>query len=471
MSLGKRLHCVKRILVAIVENFLLAIAGYTDTQTLQILKINKMKRFGYLYDRICSYDNLLSAFYHAKHNKGQRKEIVEFERDLEANLRQIQYELQTLTYHTSQYILFKKYEPKERLIYKLPFRDRVVHWAIMLVVEPIWVSNFTRDTFACIKGRGIHPMISKVKSDLRKDVEGTTYCLKLDIRKFYPSIDHEILKRVIRKKIKDPKLLFLLDEIIDSADGVPIGNYLSQFFANLYLSEMDHLIKEHLKVKYYYRYADDMVLLSNDKQQLHGWLMWINDYLIQNRNLRLKDNYSIFPVKNGIDFGGYVMFHTHTLARKRNKKNLCRQIAKLRKKGYNNEQIRLKTASRIGFMKHCDSKHLLQVLEMRKFSEIRKTPAKLDGSKLHIDKILNCNIRITGYEISESKYKGECLTIQYLIQVGDDWEKHISFTGSEALISVFKETSLEDYPVEAMIVKQKIGDKDNFFYNVIDPVN
>lgn len=430
-----------------------------------------MKRFGYLYDKICSYDNLFSAFHHAKRNKGKRREIDKFEKDLKNNLLQIQYELKTLTYHTSKYTVFKKYEPKERIIYKLPFRDRVVHWAIMLVVEPIWVSNFTRDTYACIKGRGIHPMIRRVKKDLRKDVAGTSYCLKADVRKFYPSIDHEILKMVIRKKIKDPKLLFLLDEIIDSADGVPIGNYLSQFFANLYLSEMDHLIKERLKVKYYYRYADDIVLLSDNKQQLHGWLIWISDYLEQERKLHLKGNYSVFPVKNGIDFGGYVMFHTHTLARKRNKKSLCKKIAKWRKKGYSDEQIQLKEASRLGFMKHCDSKHLLNVLGMKKFSEIRKSPAKLDGSKLHIDKILNRKIHLTGYEISESKYKGECLTIQYLIQVGDKWEKHISFTGSEALISVFKETSIDDYPVEAMIIKQKIGDKDNFFYNIVDPDN
>lgn len=122
-------------------------------------------------------------------------------------------------------------------------------------MEPIWVKIFTRDTYSCIKNRGIHALLQKLQSDLASDPEGTKYCLKLDIKKFYPSINHKILKQIIRKKIKDKNLLKLLDEIIDSADGVPIGNYLSQFFANLYLAYFDHWVKEELKVKYYYRYA------------------------------------------------------------------------------------------------------------------------------------------------------------------------------------------------------------------------
>ena len=227
-----------------------------------------MKRFGNLYERVCAYENLEAAFYHASEGKRKRPEVQEFASDLEANLRQIEHELRTHTYHTSRYDIFIKYEPKERIIYKLPFRDRVVHWAIMLVVEPIWVSNFTRDVYACVKGRGIHPCLNRLRREMKADPEGTAYCLKLDVRKFYPSIDHDILKQVVRVKIKDPELLGLLDEIICSADGVPIGNFLSQFFANLYLSELDHIIKERLKVRYYYRYADDIVLLAADKATL-----------------------------------------------------------------------------------------------------------------------------------------------------------------------------------------------------------
>lgn len=139
----------------------------------------------------------------------------------------------------------------------------------------------------------------------------------MDIRKFYPSINHEILKSIVKKKIKDKSLLKLLFEIIDSADGVPIGNYLSQFFANLYMAYFDHWVKEELKVKYYYRYADDIVLLSDDKNQLRSWVLAIKVYLTNVLELKLKDNYQIYPVESrGIDFVGYVCYHDHTLLRK-----------------------------------------------------------------------------------------------------------------------------------------------------------
>lgn len=224
-----------------------------------------MKRKGFLYERICSMPNLLLASYNAGKGKRKRDEVVKFEADLDANLLQLQQELQSRTYATSKYDVFIKHEPKRREIYKLPFRDRVVQWAILQVLEPIWVPTFTSDTYACIKGRGIHSLLHKLRKDMRTNPDGTRYCLKLDIRKFYPSIDHATLKKVVRQKIKDPDLLWLLDGIIDSADGVPIGNYISQYFANLYLSELDHRLKEFIGVKYYYRYADDIVVLSDSK--------------------------------------------------------------------------------------------------------------------------------------------------------------------------------------------------------------
>src|SRR5690606_15310200 len=146
---------------------------------------------------------------------------------------------------------FKVFEPKERLVYRLPyFPDRITHHAIMNVLEPIFVANLTTDTYSCIKGRGIHACANAVKKAL-KDVPSTKYCLKLDITKFYPSVDHEILKALLRRKFKDQDLLELLDEIIDSAPGLPIGNYLSQYLANFYLSYFDHWIKEKKRVKYY----------------------------------------------------------------------------------------------------------------------------------------------------------------------------------------------------------------------------
>ena len=448
-----------------------------------------MKRYGNLYGLICSYENLVKAAEYARKGKARQKTVQTFFENFEENIRQLQEELSTHTFKTSEYSIFKIFEPKERIIYRLPFRDRIVHWAVMLVIEPIWINTFTRDTYACIKGRGIHALQRKLQGDLRVDPEGTEYCLKIDVKKFYPTIDHDILKSVIRRKIKDPELLALLDEIIGSVPdgaGVPIGNYLSQFFANLYLSELDHLLKESCRIKYYYRFADDIVVLGSDKEALRGILVFINHYLLSERNQRIKSNFQIFPVESrGIDFVGYVTRHEYALARKRNKKALCRKVTQYRKQGLSEEQIRLKTASRVGFMIHADTKHLLQthnlkVVGMKKFSEIETGSGKMEGSKLHIDVILNRTIRLLNYEVGASKHNAEqCLTIQYEIeedvpgeggQSKKEWVKHITFTGSKALINQLDGTTPEDFPVEAKIIKQPIGDGGRkHFYKFVDP--
>lgn len=141
------------------------------------------------------------------------------------------------TYRTSEYSTFKIYEPKEREIFRLPYYpDRIVHHAVMNVLEPIWLSVFTADTYSCIKKRGIHAAARKLRRVIDKDKPGCAYCLKIDIRKFYPSVNNEVLKSIVRRKLKDTRLLQLLDEIIDSAEGLPIGNYLSQYLANLILT-------------------------------------------------------------------------------------------------------------------------------------------------------------------------------------------------------------------------------------------
>lgn len=450
-----------------------------------------MKRYGNLYAQICDINNLRLAAQNAASGKRRRSEVTAFFARLEENLEQLHRELTEKRYKTSPYDVFVKFEGKRREIYKLPFRDRVVHWAIMQVLEPIWTPQFTADTHACIKGRGMHSLLRKLREDLRNDPEGTAYCLKLDIRKFYPSIDHEKMKAVVRRKIKDPEVLWLLDGIIESAPGVPIGNYISQYFANLYLSELDHLLKEVAGVRYYYRYADDMVLLAGDKPTLHGWLVLINDWLNVERHVDLKSNYQVFPVESrGIDFVGYVTFHTHCLARKKNKQGLCRELAKLRKAGVPEAEIMLLTASRAGFMLHCDSKHLFKVLNMKKFSDlVPKTTGNLTGTKYHIDAILNREIHLTGYKLAPSKFNNDqSLTLQYEIEeqltetgadgqsrpvIDDDgnavtgWVKHIPFTGSQALIRQLEGVEITE-PLRAKIIKQPI-DRGRCFYKIVDP--
>ncbi|MBB2149157.1 reverse transcriptase/maturase family protein [Pedobacter gandavensis] len=313
-----------------------------------------MKRKGNLYDQMCSIDNILLADSIARRGKSRQSGVINFDKNYDQNIADLYRELVTNTYKTSPYRTRIINEGKERKISILPYRDRVIQHNAMIVLEPIFVSTFTTDTYSCIKGKGIHDASWSLQKAL-KDVEGTTYCLKMDITKFYPSVDHDILKVLLRKKIKDKEMLHLLDGIIDSAPGLPIGNYLSQYFANFYLTYFDHWIKEQKAVKYYFRYADDIVILHSDKAYLQRALAGITKYLDQRLKLKVKGNWQIFPVKSrGIDFVGYVHYHTHLLMRKSIKKNFARKVAK----GIN----KLSLASYLGWAKHCNSRHLIRKL-------------------------------------------------------------------------------------------------------------
>ena len=380
-----------------------------------------MKRCNNLYNSIISIENLKVADQNARKNKNNRNEINEHDKIVESNLNNLHLWLKNKTYKTSKYKVFKVFEPKERDVYKLPyFPDRIVHHAIMNILESIWVKSFTSNTYSCIKSKGIHDAFKKLKYCLHSNKENTAYCLKLDISKFYPSINHDILKTIIRKKIKDNDLLWLLDEIIDSVEfGVPIGNYLSQFFANLYLNYFDHWLKEELKVKYYFRYADDIVILSNNKPYLHKLLYQIKEYLTINLKLEVKNNYQVFPVeKRGIDFVGYKFYHNHILVRKSIKKAFCRKLHKVAK---------INTiASYYGWLKHANCKNLLKKLtidyvEMKKFSDlnIKLKPKSFSGIKKNIEEIINIEIILNDFKITKSKFNkdnnssNDCLCLDY----------------------------------------------------------
>lgn len=327
-----------------------------------------MKRINNLFEKIVDIDNLYLAVDNAKKNKGNRADIIEFLQNKDKLILELQQQLINGTYVTSPYKTFKIYEPKERVIYKLPFYpDRIVHHAIMNILEPVWLSVFINNTYSCIKNRGIHKALEDVKKAL-KDVDNTEYCLKMDIRKFYPSIDHDNLKSIIRKKIKDRRLLQLLDEIIDSTDGVPIGNYLSQFFANLFITYMDHYIKEQLKVKYYFRYADDIVVLGKDKNELRNIQSQIIQYL-NGLKLQVKDNYQIFRVEDrGISFVGYVIRHNYTRLRRNIKSNMCKRSARLlKKRNMNQKKYKIDMCSYTGWAKFCNAKNLLKTIDKKQY--------------------------------------------------------------------------------------------------------
>lgn len=304
-------------------------------------------------------DNLILADEKARKGKKHSRGVRMFDRNREKNLEKLRDLLLSGEYHTSRYTFFQVRDPKERTIARLPYYpDRIVHHAIMNILEPIFTRLYTADTYACIKGRGGHLARRKIMAAMRRDPEGTKYCLKLDIRKYYPSVDHDVLKAIIRRKIKDQRVLRLLDEIIESAPGLPIGNYLSQTLANVYLAYFDHYVKEVLGVRYYFRYVDDIVILCGDKAVLRGYLSWMRVYLA-GLKLEIKSNWQIFPVEaRGVDFLGYVFRHGYVLLRKRIKHNLFRALAHQRKVARTCEEIRLAVASYIGWLKYTNSKHL-----------------------------------------------------------------------------------------------------------------
>ena len=320
-----------------------------------------MKRINNIYERIISIDNLNLADENARKKKEMTYGVMLHDKNREENIKKLHESLKNKQHKTSRYRIFKIYEPKERIIYQLPYYpDRIVHHAIMNVLETVWVDSFVKHTYSCIKKRGIHGCQRAVKRAMR-DIEGTKYCLKIDVRKFYPSIDHNILKNIIRKKIKCKDTLDLIDEIIDSAEGVPIGNYLSQYMANLYLNYFDHWIKEKLKVKYYFRYADDMIFLHSNKSELWDIYNKVDEYLRESLNLQIKDNYQVFPVDiRGLDFVGYIFRHDYVLIRKSIKIKYTRKVRKLKKKGVDENQFKQKTSGWYGWCKHANAINLLK---------------------------------------------------------------------------------------------------------------
>ena len=308
-----------------------------------------MKRIGNLYDKICSLDNLILAEKKARKGKSKQSDVILFDKNKENNLLELHQILLNKQFKNSKYHVFTIYEKKERVIHKLPYYpDRIVHHAVMNILESTLVNCFTTDTYSCIKKRGIHLCLKKLTKSLKNT--DTNYCLKLDIKKFYPSVNHDILKQLLKKKFKDKNLLNLLNEIIDSASGLPIGNYLSQYLANFYLTYFDHYLKEILKVKYYFRYCDDLVILGSNKQYLHNLRKEIQNYLLINLKLELS-NYQVFPIKSrGIDFLGYVSYHTYIKLRKSIKKNWINMLNK-----YPNKKS---IASYNGWLSHCNSINL-----------------------------------------------------------------------------------------------------------------
>lgn len=280
-----------------------------------------IKRHCNFKDKICTIENFQEAYKLAKRGKGNYREVRRIElKGPDKLLRKLCEQLSSGEYRTGEYSTFIKRDgKKDRLIYCLPFKDRIVQWAILLQIGPVFEKTFIQDTYSAIKGRGPIRCKDSVRRALEKDPDGTSFTLKTDVRKYYPHIKHDKLKSMLRRKFKDKWLLAVLDEIIDSVpddDGVPIGNYMSQFLANFYLTTFDHWMKEAVGEKYYWRYMDDMVFMGKSKEELWKLLDDAKRYLKDELCLDVKPDCRMFPTRCGVDFVGFVIYPSKTRLRR-----------------------------------------------------------------------------------------------------------------------------------------------------------
>lgn len=279
----------------------------------------------------------MKAFKKARKGKSKRWYVKEFESDLENNLLQLKYELETSIYNAKPLKRFIIRDPKTRVIHASQFKDRVVHHALCNIIEPIFDKTFIYDSYANRKKKGSHSALKRFDYFKRKvssngrlvrnakdDNMVIGYALKADIKHYFDTVDHEVLLRIIKKKIKDENIIWLVQRILDNHNfkvlgkGMPIGNLTSQFFANVYLNELDYFVKHVLKAKYYLRYVDDFVILHRNKEVLEDYKKQTNEFL-KTVKLELHPEKSrVSSLHNGISLLGFRIFYHYKLPRKSN---------------------------------------------------------------------------------------------------------------------------------------------------------
>ena len=330
-----------------------------------------MKTYNRLWAEITSFKNLVLAYKKARKAKPYTNEILQFSMDLEKNLLSIQEELLANTYIQSRYREFIVFDPKQRKIKYLPFKDRVVHHALVNIIEPIFDKRLINTTYACRKGKGTHKALKDIKGVISSEFKFTGYCLKCDIKKYFPSINQEILKKLISKKITCKNTLNLIYKIIDSDNsesgktkGIPIGNLTSQLFSNIYLNELDQYVKHKLKIKYYYRYVDDFIILHDSKKELNNYKKKIKYFLKKELNLEMPTyKTSIFKIKEGVDFVGYKIFPNRVFLRKRNIKRFIKNIKKWSViTNLNTNRFKSSVYSYLGHFKFANSYNLVTLI-------------------------------------------------------------------------------------------------------------
>jgi len=340
-----------------------------------------MKSHNNLWNKFISFKNLYSAFLKAKKSKPKSKEIIDFKYNLESELFKIQDQLITKKYACSDYFMFKIFEPKERLIKALPFKDRVVQHALCNIIEPIFDKTFISNSYACRKNKGTHAALKDIRKDVQLYFNLNGHSLKSDVRKYFPSIDHIVLKKIISNKIRDKQMLWIINLIIDSDHsdfginkGIPIGNLTSQLFADIYLNELDKFVKHKLKAKFYYRYVDDFIIFSNSKKVLHTYKRKIKYFLHKYLCLDIPNKKTnIYLIKDGVDFVGYKVFITHTRLRRTNILKFVRRTKRLikyfKKHNISITQLESSISSFLGYIKHADTYFLGKRIFSERFSD------------------------------------------------------------------------------------------------------
>ena len=325
-----------------------------------------------VFNKVISIENLYLAWREFRRGKTNKPDVVLFELNLEDNLFNLAQELTLGNYLPDEYCFFYVRDPKLRPIHKASVRDRVVFQAIFRQMYYIFDRRFIYDSYSCRFGKGTHAGIERLRVFLNKETNNykeQVYVLKCDVKQFFYSIDHCILKDLIREVIQEPRLLKLIDVIIDSfhseiGRGLPLGNVTSQLFANIYLNELDQFIKHELKCRFYIRYCDDFLILNKDKAYVSNLIPEISDFLIDKLKLNLHPGkVRIKKLTEGVDFLGYVTLSHHVVFRTKTKKRMFRRINSaindFKQSGITEEQLTQVIQSYFGLLTHCNS-HKLQ---------------------------------------------------------------------------------------------------------------
>ena len=323
-----------------------------------------MQTYNNLFPQLCDYGNLQLAFIKARKRKTKKEYVQRFEKNLANELYALQWELLTGTYRPCPLTTFTVRDPKTRKISASHFRDRVVHHAICNVLEPIFEPRFIHDTYANRKGKGTSGTLKRANQFIRKVRNG--YVLKADIRHYFDTVDQDVLLSILNRRVKDKQLLQLVKVVLNNhrtempGKGMPLGNLTSQFFANIYLGELDQFMKHELRARFYLRYVDDFVIFSKDKEQLAAWKLAINRFLSKELKLALHpDKTKIIPLRSGVPLVGFRIFRYHKLPKKSNLRRLHVRLAKFKEMRTTGELtqdgLRSRIAGSEGYLKMGDT--------------------------------------------------------------------------------------------------------------------